>query len=396
MIYFGEVEEINDPLYLGRVKVRVVGVHTGDSNALSTSDLPWSTPIRSNGSASIFGICESTSLMVGSTVVVSPVDNTLQDFLILGSIAGIPQRIRNYTGSSKQKGFTGAKSPKWIEEPETSRLERGMKLDDTYLKAKEDTRTKEIELANGKGKWEEPVSAYGSKYPDNFVKETKSGHVIEIDDTEGAERIHVYHKSGTYIEIDKNGRLVTKTKSNNFMVVEGDDALFVDGKMDVTVSGSHTFFVKGNADIQVDGSVNANVGNDLNVNVSGKTDIAGKEDIKLFSEGSLYLEAKGDIHTNAGGSFKASAGSTVDIKSESSMKIGSGSSMDINSSGTMKIDYSFGDFGNGASMAGKASSSGLGSPEARKTASEKQKGLVESSTKKPEPTIKQKYLRYDE
>jgi hypothetical protein len=396
MIYFGEVEDVNDPLLLGRAKVRVVGLHTGDTKQLPTEDLPWSIPLRGNSSPSLFGICESTSLMEGSTVVVFPTDTTLQDFIIIGTIAGIPQRIRNYTGSSKHKGFSGAESPKWVEEPETSRLERGMKLDDTYLQAKEDTRTKEIELANGKGKWEEPVSAYGAKYPDNFVKETKSGHIIEIDDTEDAERIHVYHKSGTYIEIDKNGRMVTKTKSNNFTIIEGDDALLVDGKMDITVSGSHTFLVMGNADIQIEGNVVANIGNDLTANVSGKTEISGKEDIRLRSEGSLYLEAKGNIHTYAGGFMKTSAEGTVDIKSGSSMKIGSSSSMDINSSGTMKIDYSFGDFGNGASMAAAASQTSLTVPEDRKAISDKQKGIIQSSTKKPEPVIKQKYLRYEE
>ena len=36
-------------------------------------------------------------------------------------------------------------------------------------------------------------------YPKNHVYETESGHIKEFDDTEGAERIHEYHKSGTFL-----------------------------------------------------------------------------------------------------------------------------------------------------------------------------------------------------
>lgn len=49
-LFFGVVEARNDPLKMGRCKVRVVGLHTHDRSILPTEDLPWAslmTPIAS-------------------------------------------------------------------------------------------------------------------------------------------------------------------------------------------------------------------------------------------------------------------------------------------------------------------------------------------------------------
>lgn len=53
MFYTGVVEDIHDPLMLGRVRVRVVGVHTENKVLLPTEDLPWATPVLPITSASM-------------------------------------------------------------------------------------------------------------------------------------------------------------------------------------------------------------------------------------------------------------------------------------------------------------------------------------------------------
>jgi hypothetical protein len=50
----------------------------------------------------------------------------------------------------------------------------------------------------------EPASDYDTEYPYNLVHTTKSGHAIEIDDTPGHERMHLWHRSGSYEEISDN------------------------------------------------------------------------------------------------------------------------------------------------------------------------------------------------
>lgn len=51
-IWTGVVEDTNDPLNLGRCKVRIFGVHTDLLTAVPTKDLPWAMPLNSVNSRS--------------------------------------------------------------------------------------------------------------------------------------------------------------------------------------------------------------------------------------------------------------------------------------------------------------------------------------------------------
>lgn len=92
-MHFGVIENVDDPLRLGRCKVRVIGIHTEDKTVLRTDDLPWATPIQNVTSAALSGIGISpTGILNGSTVIVIFADgDACQVPLILGTIAGIPQ-----------------------------------------------------------------------------------------------------------------------------------------------------------------------------------------------------------------------------------------------------------------------------------------------------------------
>lgn len=87
--YTAVVEDINDPLSLGRVQVRCLGYHTPDRNELPTQDLPWGTCIMPVTSPGLAGIgTSSTGLVPGSWVFGFFRDGLeLQDPVILGSIA---------------------------------------------------------------------------------------------------------------------------------------------------------------------------------------------------------------------------------------------------------------------------------------------------------------------
>lgn len=43
--FMGVIEDIGDPLKVGRAKVRIIGWHTEDKTKLSTNDLPWAVPL---------------------------------------------------------------------------------------------------------------------------------------------------------------------------------------------------------------------------------------------------------------------------------------------------------------------------------------------------------------
>ena len=88
----GVVEDVLDPMKIGRVRVRVVGWHNPDKSELPSIDLPWALPIMPVTSASTTGIGNSsTGLVPGSVVIGFFRDGQLaQQPIIFGSIAGAP------------------------------------------------------------------------------------------------------------------------------------------------------------------------------------------------------------------------------------------------------------------------------------------------------------------
>ena len=101
---------------------------------------------------------------------------------------------------------------------------------------------------NPKDKWNEPdpEAMYGARYPYNHVTQSESGHLIEMDDTPGKERLHWYHRAGTFTEIGALGHRITKVVSEDFKInlmndyqrVVGSKYENIVGKLDV-VSGKY-------------------------------------------------------------------------------------------------------------------------------------------------------------
>jgi hypothetical protein len=99
----------------------------------------------------------------------------------------------------------------------------------------------------------EPEDPSNPTYPDNFVfKSPKAGHLVEVDDTGGAERIAVTHgPSKTRIEIHPDGHLVIGISGRRYTLVEGDSAEHVKGRSDVVVDDEAT--VKAGAKLRLEG-----------------------------------------------------------------------------------------------------------------------------------------------
>lgn len=93
MIYFGICENRNDPLKLGRVQVRVFGLHNENKIKIPTEDLPWAGVLHSGSSLSGIGISAS-SILEGSMLAIMFIDGESKQIpVVLGSIHGIPQDI---------------------------------------------------------------------------------------------------------------------------------------------------------------------------------------------------------------------------------------------------------------------------------------------------------------
>lgn len=129
-----------------------------------------------------------------------------------------------------------------------------------------------VSTANG-GSWDEPQSYYAAQYPSNKVFRTKKGIVVEMDDTDGNVRFHVYHPSGTREEVNNAGDKVEHVTGDHFEIILGDNNVYVKGMMNITVDGNTNVYSKGTITAKTDADLVCEVGGSATVNVGGSTDI---------------------------------------------------------------------------------------------------------------------------
>jgi hypothetical protein len=95
--WIGVVEDINDPLTLGRCKVRCFGYHPAKStNQVPTEDLPWALTIHPLNTPNLYG-----TPRIGEWVFGFFLDSmSAQEPAILGYLPAIPQAAAEYFGTS--------------------------------------------------------------------------------------------------------------------------------------------------------------------------------------------------------------------------------------------------------------------------------------------------------
>ena len=230
--FVGVVEDINDPVQLGRVRVRCFGWHTDDKSQIPTEMLPWAIPVNPVTGASISGVGETpTGLVQGAWVIGFFIDGErAQEPAILGSIAASP-----YDDINTELGFNDPDEefPRYLKESDVNRLARG-------------TQTKTYEPDSS---IEEPEDPYNAQYPYNRVMESRSGHVKEYDDTPDAERIRELHKSGTFYQVHPDGTISTHIVRDRYTVVANNDSFHVSGDVRMIIAGNWDVDVSGDVSI---------------------------------------------------------------------------------------------------------------------------------------------------
>ena len=387
--FYGIVEDRQDPLKVGRVRVRIHGIHTDEKTLIATADLPWCQVILPTTSAALSGLGTGHGLVEGSTVFGYFRDHAKQDPIILGSAAGIPQAgykesitddlitrdiekgfndpraltVDDYKGGSEEpnpiqdsrRGWglttamdTAPKFPKelkinydntgstieeleltkdmlpyyplYTDDSDYSAYARGSVLDHKIKGDIVHPQTQQI-LSDFVDVDSAPV------YPYNKVHQSESGHVFEVDDTLGKERINVHHRSGTFHEIHADGSEVTRIVNNNYTAILKDDKVYIAGNTDLQVGhGNVNITVNtGNVDMKVmkgnvtseitEGNLKADIlKGTTDVLSEGKITITGNNTTEIISNttvtGTLHvtgaqtndstIHAKGDISTDAG------------------------------------------------------------------------------------------------
>ena len=167
--FTGIVKDINDTEYLNRVKVNCLGFYDDAKD----DELPWATVMMPATSASIKGVGMNHNLQVGSWVVGFFRDGpSAQDPVVMGSIATQTDGTKDIPTEAQVSGNT------------------------------------------------------------NHVYRSQSGHVIEVDNTLGSERINIKHKSGTTINIPADGTVFINS-SNITVDITGNTTIHGD----LTITG---------------------------------------------------------------------------------------------------------------------------------------------------------------
>ena len=172
---------------------------------------------------------------------------------------------------------------------------------------------------NPTDKWTEPdpQGIYGAKYPYNHVHQSESGHLIEVDDTPGFERLHRYHRTGTFEEIGSLGQRITKVVNEDYHIILNNDYWRVVGNRYESIQGKLDIFSTRGYFHKSEGSMEFDAGGSVSINTPTDLFSVNASDIILdASGGSLIMRAKSfsrQIQTSK---------NTDEVSGDSTMKVG--------------------------------------------------------------------------
>lgn len=149
-----------------------------------------------------------------------------------------------------------------------------------------------------------------SQYPLNQVQETVSGHIIEVDDTPGNERILIRHNSGAGIEITNNGHVAISARNNRVDVVGGAQTVIVEGDAELVYRGNLNLKVTGDLNIDcLNYNVNARGNKNENIGGASTTTVARNQRENIGGSQSTSVAGRvtntilGGSNTNVGGNY---------------------------------------------------------------------------------------------
>jgi hypothetical protein len=108
-----------------------------------------------------------------------------------------------------------------------------------------------------------------SEYPYNQVRETITGHVTEMDDTPGRERLLFKHRTGSGVDMRPDGTVIISTKYNTIQITGNDHKVIVKGDGEIHYHGNLSMKVSGDFDMEVGGNYNLKVHGDKREDVRG-------------------------------------------------------------------------------------------------------------------------------
>lgn len=314
-IYIGVVEDDNDPNKAGRVRVRILGLHSdkrkqSETDGIPINELPWAIPALPVFEGGTSGLGIFSVPVKGSWLALFMIGGDHNYPIYFANIAAYPKsKPDSATGFSDPDG----KYPTKTGEPDWNPNARN--AGDLVKDIKDGKVETGISQYKSDG-WDEPNSPYAAVYPNNSVIECRDkGIVIEMDSTPGAERYHIYHKaSGNYFEIGPDGQTVYKSFGNNFEINILGKNIFVKENSNIHVEEDFDQKVIGDSNIQTEGNKDENVGGNALYAVDGKDGIVVGGDRSEDISGTETRKVGGDVSETLSGKLTVTVTGKVEVK----------------------------------------------------------------------------------
>ena len=301
--FVGIVEDREDPLYLGRVRVRCFGWHTQDKSLIPTDKLPWASTIQ--------------PVTAPATVPSGLVENTwVFGFFMDGDRAQRPMimgLIPGYTFdpvSETDLPRGGRKEPDYESELLTQR--------------KADRKTGVVIDPNTGATWDEPEDPDDTDYPYTQVVDTESGPYYIFSPLG---RYAMYTPSGSYIELDSNGQYTVKITTDKYKLVANNENIDVGGDVNLTVGGNVNWNISGDVTWNVAGNITENVGGNVTENITGNETVSVGGNVSETVGGNVTEDISGNQTITA--SAIGHNATTYTIDSDGAVNI-TGSTVNLN------------------------------------------------------------------
>jgi hypothetical protein len=136
-----------------------------------------------------------------------------------------------------------------------------------------------------------PNTPNEGEYPHNRVFKSPGGILTELDDTPGAERIHIWHPSGSYYEVNAAGTAVERSANkftetaNRSEIVKGSRKQYIGDNHLITVNANELKKVKGRQ-----------------ITVASQIGLQARSKMLLNSEGDMTIRCQGStLQEHVGG-----------------------------------------------------------------------------------------------
>jgi uncharacterized protein (DUF2345 family) len=272
--WVGIVEDIDDPLTLGRCKVRIFGYHPAkNTDLVPTEDLPWATTIHSVNTRNLYAPLEKGDWVFGFFLDAL----SAQEPAIMGYYPSVPE--------TSDKNFS-----------------------DELTKTRNFARVHDAKNSSNTFCWE---------IGNNIIE------VIKESATEANGHILIQHATGAKINIDTNGNVLVYTPNSN-ITLQTDS-----GDIDLRAN---------NITLSAQSNLTLTTQNNLNISAGGYIDVKSDLYTSITAGGLISFTAAGALLATAGAYLSATSLGNFTAKTIAGiLNIESANSMLVTSNGTLTV-----------------------------------------------------------